>query len=81
MNSNVREPPPGCPACHDSTLTVHHLRFDQGVFDCAALQHIRRQCFSIYERRNNTTFVDIPGPNTKPNEVILFLKRTQINKQ
>ena len=71
MNSNVHEPPPGCPACQDSTLTGHHL-----MFDCAALQRIRRQCFSIYQRRNNQTFVDIIGPNTKPNEVILFLKRT-----
>ena len=67
MNSNVREPPPGCPACQDSTLTVHHL-----MLDCAALQRIRRQCFSIYQRRNNPSFVDIPGPNTKPNEVIIF---------
>ena len=71
MSSNVREPPPGCPACRDSTLTVHHL-----MFDCAALQRIRRQCFSIYQCRNNPTFVDILGPNTKPNEVILFLNRT-----
>ena len=71
MNSNVREPPPGCHASQDSTLTVHHL-----MFDCAALQHIRRHSFSIYQRQNNPTFVDILGPNTKPNEVILLLKRT-----
>ena len=36
MNSDVREPPPGCPAYEDSTLAVHHL-----MFDCAALQHTR----------------------------------------
>ena len=70
MNSNVREPPPGCPACQNSTLTVHQL-----MFDCAALQRIRRQCFSIYQRQSNPTFVDILGRNTKPNKVILFLKR------
>ena len=28
MSSNVREPHPGCPACQDSTLTIHHLMFD-----------------------------------------------------
>ena len=71
MNRSVREPIPECPACQDSTFTVYHL-----MFDCAALQRIRRQCFSIYAHRNNPTFVDILGPNTKPNDIILFLKKT-----
>ena len=69
MNSSVREPIPECPAWKDSTFTVYHL-----MFDCAALQRIWRQCFSIYPHRNNPTFVDILGPNTKPNESILFFK-------
>ena len=54
-------------------LNTHRTLLDVPL---CCLQHIRRQCFIIYQRRNNPSLVEFLGPNAKPNEVILFLKRT-----
>ena len=36
INSDVREAAPGCPVCHNATLTVRHL-----LLECRELQLIR----------------------------------------
>ena len=69
MNSDVREAAPGCPVCHNATLTVRHL-----LLECRELQLIRRQCFTIYKRRN-VNIVNVLGNDCKIDELVLFLKR------
>ena len=70
MKSDVREVAPGCPVCHNVTLTARHL-----LLECRELQLISRQCFSIYKRRNDVNIVNVLGSDSKIDELVLFLKR------
>ena len=56
MNSDVREAAPGCPVCHNATLAVRYL-----LLECREIQQIRRQCFSVYKRRNDVNIVNVLG--------------------
>ena len=70
MNSDVREAAPGCPVCHNATLTVRHL-----LLECRELQLIRLECLSVYKRRNDVNIINVLDNDCKIDELVLFLKR------
>ena len=70
LNSDVREAAPGCPVFHDETQTVRHL-----LLEFRELQLSKRQCFSVYKRRNDANIVNVLGNDCKIDELVLLLKR------
>jgi ribonuclease HI len=72
MNSAVQEPPPGCPLCLRTRLTVHHV-----IIDCPVLSNARRQYISLFadDHHPPRTIKDVLGGSAHIAEVLQFLQK------
>jgi ribonuclease HI len=71
MNPGIREPPPPCPLCYETILTVKHL-----LLHCREVDATRKTSFEVYQTNPNPTLKSLLGDDDiNKTEVISFLKR------
>jgi ribonuclease HI len=69
MNPGVREPPPPCPLCYETVLTVKHL-----LLHCTDVSNIRRTSFGAFRSNPNPTLKDLLGDEACVDELMTFMR-------
>ena len=76
MDNDVPDVPPICNVCNEAQLTIKHI-----LLMCPRLDQVRKAKVSVCRTEQRSTLRETLGNNTKPKEIMLYLRIIEIYNQ